>query len=136
MFLEISQNSQQNTCTRLWHRCFAVNFVKFLRTPFWQNIVGRLLLSYLNIITWMVKRKIRVITYELRALKQELKLKGASSNLRASKSNSWVQIHELRVQIHELRFQIHKLGVQIHEFRVQIHEFKNHLINESSSKHP
>ena len=22
---------------RLWHRCFPVNFVKFLRTPFLQN---------------------------------------------------------------------------------------------------
>ena len=39
VFLEISQNSQENTCARvsflrLWHRCFPVNFVKFLRTPF------------------------------------------------------------------------------------------------------
>ena len=52
MFLEISQNSQENTCVRvcfliklqarpatlfkkrLWHRCFPVNFVKFLRTTF------------------------------------------------------------------------------------------------------
>ena len=38
-FLEISQNSQKNTCARvsflkkrLWHRCFPVNFAKFLRT--------------------------------------------------------------------------------------------------------
>ena len=52
-FLEISQNSQENTCAmlgpatllkkRLWHRCFPVNFVKFLRTPFLQNTSGRLL---------------------------------------------------------------------------------------------
>ena len=38
VFLEISQNSQENTATlfkkRLWHRCFPVNFMKFLRTPF------------------------------------------------------------------------------------------------------
>ena len=46
MFLEISQNSQENTCARasfliklqgserLWHRCFPVNFVKILRIPF------------------------------------------------------------------------------------------------------
>ena len=41
VFLEISENSQENTCAivsflkkRLCHRCFAVNFVKFLRTPF------------------------------------------------------------------------------------------------------
>ena len=30
---------------RLWHRCFPVNFVKFLRTPFLQNTSHRLLLS-------------------------------------------------------------------------------------------
>ena len=55
VFLEISQNSQENTCAivsfliklqasdlrpttllkkRLWQRCFPVNFAKFLRTPF------------------------------------------------------------------------------------------------------
>ena len=55
VFLEISQNSQGNICARdsfliklqasgirpvtllkksLWHRCFSVNFAKFLRTPF------------------------------------------------------------------------------------------------------
>ena len=30
---------------RLWYRCFPVNFVKFLRTPFLQNTCGRLLLK-------------------------------------------------------------------------------------------
>ena len=30
---------------RLWHRCFPVNFVKFLTTPFLQNTSGRLLLQ-------------------------------------------------------------------------------------------
>ena len=49
VFLEISQNSQENTCAsvsfliklpgtllkkRPWYRCFPVNFAKFLRTPF------------------------------------------------------------------------------------------------------
>ena len=42
VFLEISQNSQENTCARvsfilkerLWHKCFPVNFAKFLRTRF------------------------------------------------------------------------------------------------------
>ena len=29
---------------RLWHRCFPVNFVTFLRTPFQQNTSERLLL--------------------------------------------------------------------------------------------
>ena len=56
-FLEISQNSQENSCARvsfwrkrllkkrLWHRCFPVNFAKFPRTPFLQNTSGRLFLS-------------------------------------------------------------------------------------------
>ena len=30
---------------RLWHRSFPVNFAKFLRTPFWQNTSGQLLLN-------------------------------------------------------------------------------------------
>ena len=30
---------------RLWHRCFPVNFVKFLRTPILKNTSGRLLLN-------------------------------------------------------------------------------------------
>ena len=33
---------------RLCHRCFPVNFVKFLRTPFLQNISGRLLVRLLS----------------------------------------------------------------------------------------
>ena len=48
VFLEISQNSEENACARvsfliklqatllkkkLWHRCFPVNFAKYLRTP-------------------------------------------------------------------------------------------------------
>ena len=30
---------------RLWHRCFPVNFAKFLRTPFFQNTSEQLLLK-------------------------------------------------------------------------------------------
>ena len=51
VFLKISQNLQENTCAwvscrqrpttllkkRLWHRCFPVNFTKFLRTPFFNR---------------------------------------------------------------------------------------------------
>ena len=57
VFLENSQNSQENPCVRvsfliklqalkkrLRRRCFTVNFAKFLRTPFLQNSYGRLLL--------------------------------------------------------------------------------------------
>ena len=63
MFLEISQSSQENTCARysflikfqaltcnfikkrLWHKCFLMNFAKFLKKPFLRNTSGRLLLS-------------------------------------------------------------------------------------------
>ena len=65
VFLKISQNSQEKTCARvsflvrlqvapatllkkrLWHRCFSVNFAKFLRTYFSQNTSGLLLLCSL-----------------------------------------------------------------------------------------
>ena len=57
--LKILQNSQENICARvsysiqlqkkkkkrLWHRCFSVNFVKFLRMSFLRNTSGRLLLK-------------------------------------------------------------------------------------------
>ena len=66
VFLEISENSQENTCVRvsfliklqaapatllkkrLWHRCFPVNFAKFPRTPFLKEHLWWLLL-------WFVK---------------------------------------------------------------------------------
>ena len=44
MFLEISQNSLESTCAR----CFAVNFAKFLRTPFLQTTPWRPLLTWKN----------------------------------------------------------------------------------------
>ena len=60
MFLEISQNSQKSTCARVsflmkltllkkrpWHRCFPVNFAKFLRTTFYTEHFWRLLLKVL-----------------------------------------------------------------------------------------
>ena len=33
----------------LWHRCFPVNFAKFLRTSFLQNTCGRLLLKIVKV---------------------------------------------------------------------------------------
>ena len=69
VFLEISQNSQENTCARVsfliklqvsglrpatllkmrhWNRCFPVNFVKFLRTPFYIEHLCWLLLIVLT----------------------------------------------------------------------------------------
>ena len=63
MFLEISQNSQENTCARVFfsivaglrlvtllkkrqhHRCFPMNFTKFLETPFVKDLLWWLLLQ-------------------------------------------------------------------------------------------
>ena len=56
--LKISENSQENTrsivfCNftkkRLWHRCFPVNFPKFLRTPFLtEHCQWLLLIHYIS----------------------------------------------------------------------------------------
>ena len=65
VFLEISQNSQENTCSRvsfltmlkalqlnqkkrICHRCFAVNFAEFLSTPFLTEHLRWLLLKILK----------------------------------------------------------------------------------------
>ena len=70
VFLEISKNSQENTCARvsfliklqafglrpatllkkrLWYTCFPVNFVKFLRAPFFIEHLWWLVLFMLRI---------------------------------------------------------------------------------------
>ena len=64
VFLEISPNSQENTCTRvsflktlqalgLWHRCFPVNFAKFLRSPFFIEHLWWLLLK-VTTLRWLL----------------------------------------------------------------------------------
>ena len=79
LFLEISQNSHENTCARvssplgpatllkkrLWHKCLPVDFAKFLRTPLLQNTSGWLLLIKLHDPN---RRKMRLPYFELRWL--------------------------------------------------------------------
>ena len=67
VFLEISQNLPENTCARgvgfnkivglrpatlfkmTLHRCFPVNFMKFLRTPFYRtSLVAASVLTKMN----------------------------------------------------------------------------------------
>ena len=55
MFLKISQNSHgKHLCQsllfkkRLWHKCFPMNFVKFLRTPFFTEHLWWLLVFYMD----------------------------------------------------------------------------------------
>ena len=77
VFLETSQNTQENTCARvsflinlqawglrpatLWkkrlrRRCFPVNIVKFLRTPFLTEHLRWLLLDFIFVRAWEEKR--------------------------------------------------------------------------------
>ena len=83
MFLEISQNSQENTCARvslkkvaglrpatllrkrLWRRSIAVNFLKFLRS-FLQNTSGWLLLE--------ITKHAKLLTVELTANKNKCEI--------------------------------------------------------------
>ena len=52
-----------------WHRCFPVNYAKFLRAPFLQNPSGRLLLKILAFAHWFwEKRHLRNKDFEKRAL--------------------------------------------------------------------
>ena len=83
VFLEISEHSQENTCARvsffnkvaglkpatllkkrLWHRCFPMNAVKFLRTPFhiehlWWLLLKRSYICYHIICVTVPLKKIR-----------------------------------------------------------------------------
>ena len=59
MFLELSQNSQENNCARVsfsiklqTSACFPVNFAKFLRTVFLTEHLRRLFLKALFIDAW------------------------------------------------------------------------------------
>ena len=87
MFLKFSQNSQESTCARvsflikllteteillkkrLCHRCFPVNFEKFLRIPFSQNTSWGLLLCWTRWNKFLWQESFRLewkITYLLR----------------------------------------------------------------------
>ena len=78
MFLEISQNSQENTCAlvlvsglspatllkkRFWHKRIPVNFAKFLRTPFFIEHLWWLLLLALT--SLKISGKIFLLVYQL-----------------------------------------------------------------------
>ena len=55
---------------RLWHRCFPVNFAKFLRTPILKNICKLLLRSHTYCRHWFLHAsKISKIHYNLFTLK-------------------------------------------------------------------
>ena len=48
VFLEISQNSQENTCARVWHLYFPVNFANFKNTEHLWSLLLIIQLSPLN----------------------------------------------------------------------------------------
>ena len=48
---------------RLWHKCFPVNFAKFLRTPFLQNTSWRLVLKVYYISLVVIKTLMRYLCF-------------------------------------------------------------------------
>ena len=58
---------------RLWHRCFPVNFAKFLRTPFLQN-TWRLLLTFPICMS--------ILNYLFSSLAEILKKKNGNKNMK------------------------------------------------------
>ena len=79
VLLEISQNSQQNTCAKACnfikketlHRCFAVNFVKFLNnTFFYRTSLVAASDSDFSIINM---RRVAIIFFELGVVKNSCK---------------------------------------------------------------
>ena len=69
---------------RLWHNSFHVNFAKFLRTPFWQNTSGRLLLIHQVLFFKIFLLITRTITNEqnkvILIISSAIRQKGKSQN--------------------------------------------------------
>ena len=67
MLLEISQNSQENTChfikKQTLARVFSCEFREILRTPFLQNTFGRLLLFLINRLTLKSPNRYNISEY-------------------------------------------------------------------------
>ena len=59
---------------RLWHRCFPVNFAKFLRTPFLQNTFGWLLLWELSKYNETICRLLALTSYKFFLKNRSLEL--------------------------------------------------------------
>ena len=61
---------------KLWHRCFLVNFAKYLRTHFLQNTSGQLLLTRVNLIrNYVYSSQILILNFEcvIHSLKRKKK---------------------------------------------------------------
>ena len=71
---------------RLWHRCFPVNFAKFLRTPFLQNTSSRLLLNQNTLMNWISPndRKKKKVSSSVRLISSLVWLMAAQSEDLAS----------------------------------------------------
>ena len=101
--LEISQNSQENTCAwvsfliklqastcnfikkRLWHRCFPVNCARFLRTPFLrEHIRGFFWISFI--------RKLKLIQRTTAGLNSQLFDFGQLHQKNHQSATRWYQV--------------------------------------------
>ena len=108
VFLEISQNSQESTCARasffcslmpatllkkrIWHRCFPVNFVKFLTTTFyieylWRTASGRHQLCR--------DGRFELLANSARSLAWAYKLKPLKSSSQISATN-WLKVNFIK----------------------------------------
>ena len=114
VFLQILQNSQEKSCARvskerLWHKCFPVNFVKFLRTPFLAEHFCWLLLimNFLPVIHHQ-KRKLGTSTFWLMMWKMtKIHKKLLLTNFEKSLSIwlSWkIQQHAFFIRLHKNPF--------------------------------
>ena len=56
--------TRKHLCQRLWHRCFPVNFVKFLRTPFLTEHLWWLLLKNVKVVSKIFSNIYRMIFEE------------------------------------------------------------------------
>ena len=129
VFLEISLNSQENTCARvsflimlqasglrpatllkkrLWHRCFPVNFAKFLRTSFFIEHLWWLLLywhgSYIHQI-YLVTPLHNFGDYRRVFLKYfSQRITTSYTSLTTSATKGWNGQRRLRRCLHEIWF--------------------------------
>ena len=130
MLLEISQNSQENNCARVsfltklqvatlfkkgyWHRCFPVNFAKFLRTTFLKNTSGRPLLKNVLILD-QVYSNTRILT-QVKTNQHE------STRINTSQHESTRARHESTRARHESNTSQHEPDTSQHESTRVRHE--------------
>ena len=81
---------------RLWHRCFPVIFVKFLRTPFLQNTCGRLLLTIVASAGLLVYFKQFYLFFQVRKEQEKERQKLQEEEMKKQDEDKRKQLNETR----------------------------------------